>query len=144
MAAQHDTRLQRFRRLRGRDSFGRLFREGASVRRGPLVIRYRVVEGTAVKAVVGFVTGRKLGSAVRRNRARRRMREAYRLERERFEEMLNVSVEVLVIWSGTPEGAWRTPFEELCGNMASALGAVVKRLRALNNSSDDIRPPSHT
>jgi len=142
MTTIHETRLQRFRRLRGRDSFGRLFREGSAVRRGPILVRYRPVERGAVPVVVGFVTGRKLGSAVRRNRARRRMREAYRLERARFESRVPelIGVELLVIWGGTPEGAWRTPFEELRNTLASALDAVVKRLRARNDSPDAPRP----
>ncbi len=35
---------------------------------------------------IGFVTGKKIGSAVKRNRARRLMREVYRLHRHRLQQ----------------------------------------------------------
>src|ERR1041384_3576664 len=84
--------LPRHARLRGRDAFGRLFREGEGLRRGQLVVKYRAVPrqtpGEGSRVTAGFVTRRNAGPAVKRNRLRRVMRETYRLDRQRFTEAL--------------------------------------------------------
>lgn len=62
--------------LRPASRFAEVYRTGVRSVRGGLV----VIESTgqASRPEVGFVAGRKVGTAVRRNRAKRRMREAAR------------------------------------------------------------------
>ena len=64
-------------RLRGRDSFTRLRREGTRVRCGP-VWCVMLADSTVNAPFVAFAIGRTSGSAVDRNRARRRLREILR------------------------------------------------------------------
>ncbi len=127
--------LPRDARLRGRDAFGRLFREGEGLRRGQLVVKYRALPhqtpGGEPKVTAGFVTRRNAGSAVKRNRLRRVMRETYRLDRQRFTETLpdGLDLDLVILWSGTPEQALRPGFASIASDMRSALGAISSRLR---------------
>ena len=63
-----------YQSLRGRGAFARAYREGTRVRCGALTVV--VVDGEDELPAVGVVAGRKVGSAVARNRAKRRLREA--------------------------------------------------------------------
>ncbi len=63
-----------FRPLRGQSRFADVYRVGTRVRRGGLVlIAAPIAPG---RPEVGIVAGRKVGKAVRRNRAKRRLRAA--------------------------------------------------------------------
>ncbi|MFM8857473.1 MAG: ribonuclease P protein component [Actinomycetota bacterium] len=64
-------------RLRGRESFARLRREGTRVRSGPLWC-VMLADSSLEFAHVGFAIGRTAGPAVERNRVRRRLREILR------------------------------------------------------------------
>jgi ribonuclease P protein component len=75
-----------------------------------------VIESTghATGAEVGFVAGRKVGSAVRRNRAKRRMREAAR------HVPFRAGRAYVVVASPSVADA---PFEDLVGWMTSSVTA---------------------
>ena len=60
--------------LRGRSAFARLYREGDRRAVGAVVVL--AAPGASGVSQVGFVAGRRVGNAVRRNRAKRRLREA--------------------------------------------------------------------
>lgn len=60
--------------LRGRSAFSRISQEGKRTRRGGVVVV--TAPGDPGRPQVGFVAGRRVGSAVRRNRAKRRLRAA--------------------------------------------------------------------
>jgi ribonuclease P protein component len=60
-------------RLRGRRAFADLATHGRTVRSGLLRVRYLAAPGSPS---VGYAIGRKYGSAVERNRLRRRLRAA--------------------------------------------------------------------
>ncbi len=63
-----------FRSLRGRSGFARVYREGTRRRFGQIVVF--IAEGRPGIPEVGFVAGKRVGDAVRRNRAKRRLRAA--------------------------------------------------------------------
>jgi ribonuclease P protein component len=63
-----------FRSLRGRSSFSLVYREGRRRRFGKIVVF--IAEGRPGLPEVGFVAGKRVGNAVERNRAKRRLREA--------------------------------------------------------------------
>jgi ribonuclease P protein component len=69
--------MKRAYRLRRPDQFRRARREGRSLATPLLTLN--VVAGRRRRTRCGFVVGKQIGNAVRRNRAKRRVREAVRL-----------------------------------------------------------------
>jgi ribonuclease P protein component len=69
--------MKRVYRLRRPDQFRRARREGRSFSTPLLTLH--VVAGRRRRTRCGFVVGKQVGTAVRRNRAKRRVREAVRL-----------------------------------------------------------------
>ena len=61
-------------RLSRRDDFQALRRDGWAVRRGFLRVVYRPASGSQASVRVAFAIGREVGTAVVRNRTRRRLR----------------------------------------------------------------------
>ena len=113
-------RLPRAARLRSRAEFDRLFRRGARVEGPAFVLLWRREPGPRA---VGFAVGRRLGGSVVRNRARRRLREAYR----RQQGLAPISgVRLCFI---ARQGALTNPFDELIDAMGRALTQTGRRSR---------------
>ena len=77
-------------RLRHRDDFQALRRDGWTVRRGSLRVVYRPACGSPAGVRVAFAIGREVGTAVVRNRTRRRLR--------------SVMTELALLGGGLPAG----------------------------------------
>jgi ribonuclease P protein component len=105
-------RLPRAERLRSRAEFERLFRRGARVEGPAFVLLWRREPG---RRAVGFAVGRRLGGSVVRNRARRRLREAYRRQRAL------VPSDGIRLCFIARQAALTSPFEELVLAVGSAL-----------------------
>ena len=60
--------------LRGRSAFSRVYRQGTRRRFGEIVVF--IAKGRPGTPQVGFVAGKRVGNAVQRNRAKRRLRAA--------------------------------------------------------------------
>ena len=75
-------RLPRAERLTSRAAFRRVYERGEAHHGRNLVLF--VLRSPELGCRVGFVSGRKVGPATRRNRARRLLREAYRRLRPHF------------------------------------------------------------
>ena len=75
-------RLPRTRRLLKRADFERVRREGAFVRGSLVSLGCLKVDGDELRA--GFVTSRRIGNAVVRNRVRRRLREIFRRHQQQL------------------------------------------------------------
>ena len=88
--------------------FRRLYAKGDTAV-GRFVVLYAKRNGLKVNRL-GITTGVKLGHAVDRNRARRRIREAYRLQEERLRSGWDI---VIVARTASIEG----DFQELCGSL---------------------------
>lgn len=73
-AGSASRRSKKFVSLRGRDDFGRLYRQGSRFRGQGVVVL--TLDGPSALPRVGIVAGRKVGNSVSRNRVKRRLREA--------------------------------------------------------------------
>ena len=88
--------------LKKNHEFRRLYQRGASAAGGCLVISCR--RNRLGRNRLGLTASVKIGGAVVRNRARRRMREVYRLNNSRLRQGWDL---VLVARSKTPTVAWQ-------------------------------------
>lgn len=118
VAAAPDAALPRAERLRGGAELERLFRRGARVERPCFVLLFLPAGGTRA---VAFAASRRLGGSVSRNRARRRLREAYR----RHKGLLPCHVRLCIV--ARPR-ILEEPFAGLTREMAAALRQVARRV----------------
>jgi ribonuclease P protein component len=110
--------------------FRYLYRKGASVATPTVVIYYRKNRQSINQ--LGLTTAKKIGNAVQRNRARRVMREAYRLLEEKLEKNCDI---VLVARSKTPF----VLMDEVKGDMLRAFekaGIIAEKQEKNENQSD--------
>lgn len=75
----HRFTLPKSQILSGRRNFEELFSSSSFISNPVVSIRYSVTQGADDHYYVGFISPKKIGNAVERNRAKRFMREAYRL-----------------------------------------------------------------
>jgi ribonuclease P protein component len=81
-----DNKLPRTMILRGKDNFTRIFSEARPVYGKQIDMRYIFFDDPAEGFKIAFIAGKKTGKAARRNRIKRLMREAYRLNRHNLEK----------------------------------------------------------
>jgi ribonuclease P protein component len=106
--------LSRRQRLTTSAEFQALFQRGKRIDRPALIVLWR--ESTE-STRVGFAVSRQLRLAVQRNRARRRLREAYRAARDA------APARAALVVIGRP-AVLREPFATLLGQMRQALAAI--------------------
>jgi len=111
--------LPRGERLTCPREFQAVFQRGARVERPSVLILWRGADGPRR---AGFAVSRQVRGAVRRNRARRRIREAYRASRQLVPEGIRL---VVVARPRAGDG----PFSEILRDMQDALGAVARERR---------------
>lgn len=109
---KQDERFPLRERLRRKRDFERVYEQG-TVFRGRHVLLFCLTTGVDDRKA-GFVASRKVGGAVVRNRARRRIRDAYRKLRARLPEAAHL---VFVARLGAADAEW----EELLGEIAELL-----------------------
>jgi len=92
--------LPREERVRKRKDFDRVFKDGRRVTEGPIYARY-VPNGLAFTRV-GVAVSTKFGKAVRRNRARRLLKEAFRLHKDAMPPGLDIVLLPGSSWDDPP------------------------------------------
>ncbi len=102
-----------------RADFLRLASRGRKMARPGFVMQFCVSESDAPLRV-GFTATKKLGNAVARNRARRRLKEAARLT---FGQAELPGVELVLICR---QETAAVPFATLCSGLAAAVAGVMK------------------
>jgi ribonuclease P protein component len=107
-------RLPRRQRLTTSAEFQALFQKGRRIDRPALIVLWREAD---VPTRVGFAVSRQLRNAVQRNRARRRLRAAFRATRGA------APARAALVIIGRP-ASLTAPFEALLGQMRQALGAI--------------------
>lgn len=112
-------RLSRAGRLTRAADIQAVFQRGKRVGRGSVLLMWRRAEGAPRAA---FVVSRQVRGAVRRNRARRRVREAYRATRQTLPQGVEV-----VIMARPPAGDG--PYREILRDVEAALLTVARQYR---------------
>lgn len=103
-----DYRLRKFQRLTSPAEFQETYSQGRSRAAKTLVMWLRTGPDASLR--VGVVASRVIGNAVQRNRAKRRLREVWRLNRHRFRGEVDV---VLVARKSILAARW----EEVNGDL---------------------------
>ncbi len=95
LSPDQDAGLPKTEILRGRRKFQQLFEQDAvTLHARKVQLRFKIYTDAEKECLMGFIVKKKLGAAVKRNRIRRRLKEAYRLNRHGFPELvqsLNIS-----------------------------------------------------
>lgn len=118
--------LPREERLRGRKIIARIFAEANQVRVGKIAAR--ALPNSGGKNRLAAVAGKSLGGAVLRNRLRRRLRAAYRLQKDGLPGGCDL---VLMARPGLAEATWR--------DVMRSVAAVTEQ--AIRAASGGPRPP---
>lgn len=108
--------LPKKERLRRPAEFRAVFQGGRRIERPAVLVVWKQGEGTR-KA--GFTVSRQIRGAVSRNRARRRIREAYRAS----EYLLPPRVQAVFV---ARRNALNEPFDDLCRDVRSGLEVIAK------------------
>ena len=106
MTAGPDRRLTRERRLRRKAEIDRVFRRGRSA--SDALLRVHALTSGGPDSRVGISCPRKLGSSVARNRWKRLIREAFRLNREG----LGSGLDLVIVPLRPPAGLKRQDVEK--------------------------------
>lgn len=75
--------------LRGKNNFQRLFSDSSQIHTSTISLRYIPFKDAGEGLKIGFIAPKKIGNAVQRNRCKRLLREAYRLNKYALENTLN-------------------------------------------------------
>jgi len=86
-----DFSLPRSKILRGKKNFQRLFDKATVISSGTVQFRFRFYDNEDEHCQIGFIAPKRLGSAVKRNKIKRRLREIYRINQAIFEELFSSS-----------------------------------------------------
>ena len=89
-------------RLKSRKLIGRLFEEGTSIKNFPYRLVYIVTEKSSIQSSFS-VPKRNFKKAVDRNRIKRLIKEAYRLEKENVFKELNFHYALMITYLGKKE-----------------------------------------
>lgn len=122
-------RLPRSKILRGKDSFDTIFKNGIRIAGTYTDLRYCVYDDPTKGHATGFVAGRKLGNAVKRNFSKRRLREAFRLQQHILEPVLN-SQEIrlhIVFIPKKADTSFRLIFDEMTHQLTKLAGHLAKK-----------------
>lgn len=120
---QSGARLPRTARLLRRADFERVYRAGKKHFTGSLTVFFLPRPSPEGGPRIGLTVGRKMGGAVVRNRIRRRLREAVRLQRGQ----LPASVDLVL---HPRKSVLEAEFTRLCSEVGGAFASIAAKLEA--------------
>lgn len=88
--------LPKSRILRGRTNFKSFFTNSKSLSSTTVFLRYRIEKAQSSEFKIAFIAPKKIGSAVKRNKSKRLMREAYRLNQQIVDSLLETPLSIHV------------------------------------------------
>lgn len=119
-----DQGLSREERLRGRRRIGRIYDEGARATSGRLVIR-ALPNGLDHSRIMA-AAGKALGNAVKRNRMRRLIRAAFRIQKDLIPKGWDL---VMMARTGILEAKWQDVLREVRGVAERIAGSAAGQNR---------------
>lgn len=125
-----DESLPKTERLCGKTAVVGLFEHGKSLSAGCLRCKYMIRADEGPSRIVVSVPKRHFKRAVKRNLLKRRLREAYRHQKD----LLGPSVDILFIYTSTEV----LPYETLYADMANLLQTVSAREMQNSENQKDI------
>lgn len=131
-----DFRFQREERLKSQKIIGSLFKDGESFGQYPLRLIWKPLEDSSNGALVQFtvsVAKKKFPHAVDRNRLRRQVREAYRLQKHLLYDRLDPQKKgyaIMALYTAKEP----LPYTEIFQSMERALRRLSKLLNQANPS----------
>jgi len=124
--------FKREEKLKSRKAIEQLFREGRSFSVFPFKVIWKSDEKAAIELQVGFtVSSKQFKKAVERNRIKRLMREAWRLQKSDLQALLKGSgkhLAVFIIYVGNEIPDYPFVFEKI--------GKLIKRLNKIAHEND--------
>ena len=93
-------KLPKSRILRGRRNFQKIFSDSLIIHSPSVTLRYSLYPNSSKDFKIGFIAPKKTGTAVQRNRTKRLLREAFRLQQQNLLSMLdetNLEVHAVLI-----------------------------------------------
>ncbi len=120
--------------LRGRRNFQQLFESRKFINSPTITVRFAVHPSNKEGFKVGFISPKKIGNAVQRNRYKRLMREAYRLNKHTLSEAMNHfvgSLHVVFIARHT-----KPDYHAIENDMVTLLGDLRSRILSANKSEE--------
>lgn len=120
--------------LRGRRNFQQLFESRKFINTPTISVRYVTYPSSEEGFKVGFISPKKIGTAVQRNRYKRLMREAYRLNKHLLLEAMNDfegSLHVVYIARHI-----KLDYHSIEKDMVTLLGDLRSRILSANNSEE--------
>ncbi|MEO1713353.1 MAG: ribonuclease P protein component [Bacteroidota bacterium] len=136
-----DFRLTKAERLKSRKVLQILFKEGKSLGIPPIRMVWwerEVEDAESPVQIAVTVPKRAFGKAVLRNRLKRRMREAYRLQKSRLLDHYQPTdrqLAILFIYTGRQE----IPYQNIERSMKNLLKRLVKKLRNASANQPDTK-----
>ncbi len=120
--------------MRGRGAFEAVFVHGQRVQRPRIRCVFVLEPGAANSIRVGFAVPKRTGSAVKRNRIKRLMREAFRREEDEFTEHLrhaSLSATLVFVFKPPEDSAAlaRIRFAELHREISALVGSILTSAR---------------
>lgn len=117
--------LPRSRILRGKDQVTMLFKQGKRISAAHVDLRYLLEPNENGGCRAGFITGKRLGKAVLRNKIRRQLREAYRLQSHLIGHLCQISGQQLqlIFIARTAD----VSYQEIFGEVSHLLSALSKK-----------------
>ena len=120
--------------LRGRRNFQQLFESRKFINTPTISVRFATYPSSKEGFKIGFISPKKIGTAVQRNRYKRLMREAYRLNKHFLSEAINGfmgSLHIVCIARHT-----KPEYHAIEKDMVTLLGDLRNRILSTNKSEE--------